>query len=185
MTFIVPSGSGRVRRGRWYIPGLHEDLLPLSPARHGAALHMDSGRERSLRGPRRHSHWHMMVTGARRGVRQAEGGWERGAGGWGCSKQNSRKACGRRETWLVVSGGALEGPGVLWLHARVACLGSSGREMGKRGGEQGFQRWGNREQATLRSSCVVYTGPKILFMELCGHVAGSHSIVSHNLPSCL
>ena len=49
MTFIVPSGSGRVCRGRWCIPGLHGDLPP-SPARRGATLHMDSGRERSLRG---------------------------------------------------------------------------------------------------------------------------------------
>lgn len=49
MTFIVPSGSGRVRRGRWCVPGLPGDLPP-SPARRGATLHMDSGRERSLRG---------------------------------------------------------------------------------------------------------------------------------------
>lgn len=161
MTFIVPFGSGRVRRGRWYIPGLHEDLLPLSPARHGAALHMDSGRERSLRGPRRHSHWHMMVTGAQRGVRQAEGGWERGAGGWGCSKQNSRKACGRRETWLVVSGGALEGPGVLWLHARVACSGCMLGFIWPGDGEVGW-RAGISEMGKQRASysalflCCVY-----------------------------
>lgn len=102
LTFIVPSGSGRVCGGRWCIPGLHEDRLPPFPACHNVPFNMDSRRERSLHGPQQRPHWH--VDGVREG------------GGPGLQPAELKvlrwwQGCGRGDTWLLINGGALEGQG--------------------------------------------------------------------------
>lgn len=83
---------------------------------------MDSGRDRSLRGPQRLPIGTWTVAG---GAEEGWAGWE--GVQWQCVGEeqgeepglqpaelrfrNLGKGCGRRDDWLMISGGAMEGVG--------------------------------------------------------------------------
>lgn len=176
MTFTIPSGLGRFCRGRRYIPGFHEDLGPISLARHSATLPMDSGRDRSLRGPQRLPIGTWTVAGGTEegwagwGGRQCVGeeqGEEPGAAAGRTQISGSWERLGQRDDWLMISGGAVRAWEIPWLRkVPVSCMLHA---------EDSGDWAGDRKQPLCQLNLPLLV-PESPFKGLCDHLSGSQHL---------